>query len=167
MTDRFAREDGAVLIIVSISLVVLAAVAALAIDIAGVRADRSLAGTVTDNAVAAAALDLEGGDGQTACETALAYLALNMPAEAFSGADCTTLPTSCGAATAPVSTTATSGRWTATITYPVPDGDPQRPAAASLPREDDDDRDRQAGHDEEVLGDGHLDDLERRPEEEH
>lgn len=124
MIGREDRERGAVLLMVAVSMVALLGVAAVALDLAGLRLDRSLATTTADNAAAAGAAQLATGGGQAGCDTALAYIDLNMDGVTFSGADCTTMPLTCDSGTAAVSTTATGASWTATIRYPVPDTDP-------------------------------------------
>jgi hypothetical protein len=123
-------ERGAVLVLVAGSMVLLLAIAALVLDLAALRADRARSRTVSDQAATSGSLELWAGDGTAACETALAYINLNMHGGPFTGADCTSLPSSCGPGTAAVSTQATSGQWTATITYPVPDGHPLLDPAA-------------------------------------
>ncbi|NND02574.1 MAG: hypothetical protein HKN91_07290 [Acidimicrobiia bacterium] len=118
------NERGAVLLMIAVSMVALLGVAAVALDLAGLRLDRSLATTTADNAATAGAAELATGGPQSACDTALAYIQLNMDGVTFSGADCTAMPPACTVGTSVVSTTATGGTWTATIRYPVPDGDP-------------------------------------------
>ncbi len=130
MKELRNSERGAVLIIAAAAMVALLAIAALVLDLAALRADRARSRTVSDQAAAAGSLELWAGDGQAACEAALSYINLNMHGGPFTGADCTSLPSSCGPATAPLSTQATSGQWTATITYPVPNGHPLLDPAA-------------------------------------
>ncbi len=125
-----SSERGAVLLIVAGSMVLLLAIAAFVLDLAALRADRAVSTSVSDQAATAGSLELWNGDGQAACQTALAYIDLNMPGGPFTGANCGALPSSCGPATAAVSTSATSGQWTATITYPVPNGHPLLDPAA-------------------------------------
>ncbi len=118
-------ESGAVLITVLFGVVALIALAALVLDLAAVRVNRAVSQVVTDAAATAAAIEAEGTDGRSACETALDYLELNLPqAGPFSGADCLTFTASCDAATPAASTTATAGSWVANLTYPVPDASP-------------------------------------------
>jgi len=124
MKDLRNSERGAVILIVAGAMVLLLAIAALVLDLAALRADRALSRTVSDQAATAGSLELWNGDGTAACDTALSYIDLNMPGGAFTGANCLSLPSSCGPGTAAISTTATSGQWTATITYPVPNGHP-------------------------------------------
>lgn len=113
------------LITVSVGLVALLAVAALVLDLAAIRVNRSVARSVSDAAAAAGALDLVDGDGGAACETALAYLQLNLPdGSSLTGADCSSLPASCDVSTPVASTTGLVGPWQATITFPVLDVSP-------------------------------------------
>ncbi len=130
MKELRSSERGAVLIIAAAAVVALLAIAALVLDLAALRADRARSRTVSDQAAAAGSVELWGGDGQAACDTALAYINLNMNGGPFTGAACTSLPSSCDAGTPAVSTQATSGQWTATITYPVPNGHPLLDPAA-------------------------------------
>lgn len=119
------RESGAILLTVLFSIVTLIAIAALVLDLAAVRVNRAVSQTVADAASTAGALDTEGFDGRTGCETALGYLDLNLPdAGAFSGGDCLTFTDNCLPTTPSTSTTATAGSWIATITYPVLDTSP-------------------------------------------
>ncbi len=128
MTPRREHEGekGAVLVTVLFSIVALLAMAALVLDLAAVRVNRSASQTVADSAATAAALDAEGFNGQKACETALDYLELNLPhAGPFSGADCLSFTDTCQTGITPASSTvATAGSWVATLTYPVLDTSP-------------------------------------------
>lgn len=117
-----ADERGAVLLVVSLSLVAILAIAALVLDLGAVRANRADSRIAADAAATAGALDAAEGDGRAGCETALDYLELNLSdVSTFSGASCLSFPTTCDDLTAPVATTGTAGNWVATITYPVPD----------------------------------------------
>ncbi|NND01465.1 MAG: Tad domain-containing protein [Acidimicrobiia bacterium] len=129
------RDDGAVLLTVTISVITLMAVAALVLDLAAVRLNRSVSQTLADSAATAGALDTEGNDGRAGCVTAFDYLELNVPGgEPFSGDNCLMLPTTCDSSTASVSTTGTAGPWSATVTYPVPDASPMmQPSTISDP----------------------------------
>ena len=115
-------EEGAVLLIVAIALVTLLAIAALVIDLGAVRSNRAASLVAADAASTAGALDAAEGDGRAGCETALDYLELNLSGVGtLSGASCLGFPTSCDASTPSTTTTGTSGDWTVTLTYPVPD----------------------------------------------
>lgn len=110
------------LLIVAISLSVILAIAGLVLDLGAIRSNRAASRIATDAAATAGALTLAEENGRAACETALSYLELNLPGvTALSGAACGSFPLTCDDSTPPATTTGTSGRWTATVTYPVPD----------------------------------------------
>lgn len=118
-------EGGAVLVIVSLSLVALLTVAALVLDLGMVRLNRSTSRVAADAAATAGAIDASGGDGRAGCETALDYLELNLPqVDILDGANCLSFPTTCDATTPAATTTGSDGNWVATVTYPVPDDSP-------------------------------------------
>ena len=98
--------------------------AALAIDIGGLWLDRSADQKVSDSAAAAGVLGVVASDGQAGCEAALAYAAIN--ADELTTLDdsgcAAALGGSCDPAVAK-SHTVSSGRYTITVTYPVPDSD--------------------------------------------
>lgn len=119
------REDGAVLLTVALTLTALLAIAGLVLDLGAVRANRAASRVAADAAATAGALDIPDGGGRAACETALSYLELNLPGVAtLSGASCHSFPLTCDDSTAPLTATGSSGQWTATVTYPVPDDSP-------------------------------------------
>ena len=121
--DR-AGQEGAVLLIVSIAMVTLLAIAALVLDLGAVRSNRAASRVAADAASTAGALDAAEGDGRAGCETALDYLELNLAGvTTISGASCLGFPTTCDPTTPSVSTTGSSGNWTVTLTYPVPDAE--------------------------------------------
>lgn len=125
MNRQIASSDrGVSIFMVAISLLMLMGAAAIAVDLAAMRLDRSVDQKVTDSAAAAGAIAVaEEGAGQQACEAALGYVEANLEgvgtlnksgcATAFS-ASCTP-----GEAYTPPS----SGRFTITVTYPVADTD--------------------------------------------
>ena len=116
MGSRIGDESGAVLLTVSLGLVAILAIAALVLDLGAVRSNR---------AASSLAADAAGGNGLAGCETALSYLELNLPGvTTLTGASCLSFPTSCDDTTPVSTTTGTAGDWVATITYPVPDGNP-------------------------------------------
>lgn len=117
-------DKGVSAMMVAMALFLLVGSAAVAVDLAAMRADRSADQKVTDSAASAAAIAIaEGGAGREACEAAIAYVTINsdgIPALSDSG---------CVGAFQPAcaigdSHTVTSGRFTITIAYPVPDGHP-------------------------------------------
>ncbi len=119
--DR-APEGGYVLVLVAILLFLLLGVAAFAIDLAAIRLDRAADQKVTDTATTAGALDLATGNGQDACETALAYVALNTPGlPPLDTSGCGTFAGACNPFVAS-EYSQVSGRFTITFVYPVPNG---------------------------------------------
>lgn len=120
---RVDSERGAVLLLSAALMVAIIGTAAVVVDLASARNDRSENKLGADAAATAGAHALTEGTGQDACETALAYLQLNI-AEPIGGASCGGFPTTCSAATPSASTIGTTADGTtATIRYPVNDGD--------------------------------------------
>lgn len=132
---QLRNESGSILLTVTAGMITVLAIAGLVLDLAAVRVNRSLSQTLADSAATAGALDADGSNGQAGCETAFAYLDINMPSGVpFSGADCLSLGTSCDGMSLPASTSGTSGSWVATVTYPVSDGSPLlQPSAVGRP----------------------------------
>jgi hypothetical protein len=120
---RLAKEEnGAALIISAVGVLVLALLAALALDLGALRNERSAGQKAVDAAATSAVFDVGDNDPVAACETALAYMALNVPnAASFAGTNCNVLPPTCDATTPAATTSGTAGEVTVTITYPVPD----------------------------------------------
>ena len=124
MREEIRSDKGATLYIVAIALVLLMGAAALAIDLAALRLDRSADQKVTDSAASAGALAAISSGGQEACEAALAYAAINAEEVAsFDASGCLSFSNSCDP-TMPESWTTSAGRFTITITYPVDDNHP-------------------------------------------
>jgi hypothetical protein len=117
------RDRGASAVLVAMALVVLIGGAALAVDLGALWLDRSADQKITDSAAAAGALEAVSGGGQEACESALAYAAVNTDEiSSLNDAGCATaFSASC---TPGEFHELTSGRFTIRITYPVADGDP-------------------------------------------
>ena len=124
MIKRASSDGGAILIMVAMSMMLLLGGAALAIDIGGLWLDRSADQKVSDSAAAAGVLGVVASDGQAGCEAALAYAAIN--ADELTTLDdsgcAAALGGSCNPAVAKIHTVS-SGRYTITVTYPVPDSD--------------------------------------------
>jgi hypothetical protein len=121
MTSRL-NDRGFSLMMVALSLMLLLGVAAFAIDLSAMRLDRALDQRVADAAASAGALGAYETNGQTGCETAIAYVQLNAPQIGpLATAGCSTVPATCDPAT-PTEVTQTVGRFTVTMVYPVPDG---------------------------------------------
>ncbi len=122
MIKRASSDGGAALIMVAMSMMLLLGGAALAIDIGGLWLDRSADQKVSDSAAAAGVLGVVVTDGQAGCEAALAYAAIN--ADELTTLDdsgcAAALGGSCDPAVAKTHTVS-SGRYTITVTYPVPD----------------------------------------------
>ncbi len=116
-------ERGASLIMVAMALSVLVGGAAIAVDLGALWLDRSADQKITDSAAAAGALEAVGFGGQDACEAALAYATVNAddlgPLDA---SGCTTFPTTCDPSAPVTYTPPPSGRYSLTLTYPVPNG---------------------------------------------
>ena len=117
-------EEGAVLLTVLVGLITILAVAALVIDLGAVRVNRAVSQTVSDTAATAGALEAYSNGGVAGCETALDYLDINLPGGNLVGGNCLGFPNNCDSGTAAATTTATSGNWVATLTYPVRDDSP-------------------------------------------
>jgi hypothetical protein len=134
MRLRTRAEEGFSLIMVAISLFLLLGAAAFAIDLSAIRLDRATDQRVTDAAAAAGALAVAAGDGVDGCEAALAYVALNTPQMSpLSTAGCSSFNAGCNP-TFGSEYTQTSGRFTVTFVYPVPDGHPlMTPGAIGSP----------------------------------
>ena len=121
MTRVKNSDRGVSLVLTALALFALIGAAAIAVDFAALRADRSADQKVTDSASSAGALAiLDGGGGQEACQAALSYVAIN--SEEISSIDtaCDTFSASCSPAV-PESFITTVGRFTVTVVYPVDD----------------------------------------------
>lgn len=117
------NDRGYSLMMVAASLLLLLGVAAFAIDLSAMRLDRALDQRVADAAASAGALTTYESGGQIGCETALAYVELNLPqVGALATGGCSTIPATCDPTTATV-IAQTSGGFTVTVVYPVPDSD--------------------------------------------
>lgn len=116
-------DRGASMILVASALFVLIGASAIAVDIGALWLQRSADQKVTDNAAAAATLEVTSTDGQQACEVALSYVAVNT--DEISSLDDSGCATAFSSTCTPgESLTVNSGRFTVTASYPVSDGDP-------------------------------------------
>lgn len=108
------------MMLVAMSLLLLMGAAAVAVDLAAMRLDRSTDQKVTDSAASAGALEVLEGTGQDACETALEYVAIN--SEGIGSIDtsgcATDISTTCDPAV-PESHSVSTGRFDITFWYPV------------------------------------------------
>ena len=115
------------MILLATALFMLLGASAIAVDLAAMRADRSIDQKVTDSAAAAGSLAAFSVDGVEACKTALAYVAINANAIAELDDEIEECVSKFLAGCKPAMAefyTFTTGRFTITVTYPVPDGHP-------------------------------------------
>ncbi len=125
---RGAPEEGAAIVIVAFALVLLVGAAALAVDLAAVRADIRTDRLATDAAATAGAASINpfGGNlADVACQVAWDYLLLNLDDEGptTSPPNCATFASACDPLTARTEP-ASAGPYSFEITHPVPDNDP-------------------------------------------
>lgn len=118
----FRSDDGASMVLVTMSLLLLLGASAVAVDLAAMRLDRSADQKVTDSAASAGALAALEGDGRDACEAALDYVAINSEGiGSISTSGCTSdISTTCNPAM-PESHSVSTGRFDVTFWYPVDD----------------------------------------------
>lgn len=123
--DEHTGDEGASIVILAISMVFLLGIAAIAVDLAGLRLDRRADRLATDAAVTAGVLAMDpfaGSGAPEACKTAWSYLQENLRDGSTSpppaGCD-TILAGACDPATAR-EVTAVFGPYSAVITHPVP-----------------------------------------------
>jgi hypothetical protein len=119
---RKPRPDrGAAVFMLAISLFLLIGASAIAVDIAAIWLDRSTDQKVTDAAAAVGVLEAMTHGGQSACETALDYVATNTAdIDSIDTSGCTAFSGACvegDERELPVS----AGRYDLTVVYPVPD----------------------------------------------
>jgi hypothetical protein len=127
MTER--TEEGTTILLVAASMLVLIAVAALAIDLGGLRVDRRADRLATDAAATAGAASINpfaGSAADQACSTAWAYLLLNLEDEGpiTTPPNCATFSPACTTPNVARQTTAVAAPYTVVITHPVPDSHP-------------------------------------------
>ncbi len=129
---RFLRNEtsdrGASLLLVAIAMLLLLGVVAVVVDLGAVRADIRSDQLASDAAATAGASDINpfaGSEADKACETAWAYLLLNLADEGSSTSppDCTVFAGSCDPAVAREAP-ASAGPYSFVITHPVPDSHP-------------------------------------------
>jgi len=120
------NDRGASLVLIALTMTVLIGAAALAVDIGAIWMDRSTDQKITDSAAAAGAIEAITTGGQTACESALAYVAVNASdIPAIDATGCAAAFTgSCNAALPQSHTPPNTGRYTITVIFPVPDNHP-------------------------------------------
>jgi hypothetical protein len=127
---RRRSEQGQVLVLSAVAIIVLVGVAALVLDLAALRLDHRVDTTAVDFAATSGAYALDpaiGGSPRLGCDKAWGYLEENL-SDLASGATfpCTSFGTSasCASTTSPVSVTSVIGQYTITMETPVPDSDP-------------------------------------------
>lgn len=126
--ESLRREEGAILVIFALVLVLLLGISAIVMDLAGLRQDRRADRLASDIAATAGAVSLDpvaGGNAQEACETAWDYVWENLADEGVPApaATCAAFSTPCNPLVART-TGVTVGPYTLTITQPVPDNHP-------------------------------------------
>ncbi|MGH8915885.1 MAG: hypothetical protein ACRDZM_15400 [Acidimicrobiia bacterium] len=122
-----SSDRGIALVLLTAVLFVLLGAAAIAVDLSAIRADRAASQKIADNAAASGALAASSGGGQEACEAALGYVLINSPDfSTLDMAECANPVSFAGACDQAVASSVTQhvGRFTVTVKYPVPDGDP-------------------------------------------
>lgn len=132
---RIVGDDrGAVLFMAAIAMLVILSLAAIAIDFAVARDDRTSGQRASDAAVSAAGVTLMDytKNSQDACQTAMEYLDINGVPNSFTPPmDCTVFPTICQNGITPsVSESVANSRFVVEITYPVEDFDPKMDPSA-------------------------------------
>ncbi|NND04380.1 MAG: hypothetical protein HKN91_16510 [Acidimicrobiia bacterium] len=135
------RENGTTILVVAASMLLLIGVAALAIDLGGLRLDRRADRLATDAAATAGAASINpfaGSAADQACATAWAYLLLNLGDEGATTQppNCATFAPSCSAPNVARQTTAIAPPYTVVITHPVPDSHPLMAGQAINPNFD-------------------------------
>ena len=119
--NRNDREAGATIVFVAASLFLLIGVAALAVDLSGIRLDRAIDQRVADAAASAGAITVvQTGSGDAACVSALSYVVANASDIASIDLDCSSMPTTCDPLVG-TSVVKPAGRYSVTVVYPVPD----------------------------------------------
>ena len=123
---KVRADDGAAIVLVAVSMMLLIGIAALAVDLGALRGDIRADRLAADAAVTAGVAEIDpfsGADGQEACEVAWDYLLLNIEDEGatVTAPNCVLLAGNCagGAIRVPAS----AGDYSFEIIYPVPDGD--------------------------------------------
>ena len=132
---RGQGEDGVYVVLFAISVLTVMAMAALAVDLSSLRADRRTERLTADLAATAGAIELSPQLGRgpvVACQTAWQVFLQNAPGSgsSVSAPPCSTAFTGTCGATAR-SAVGTAGPYTVTITNPVPDTDPLMTATGS------------------------------------
>ncbi|HEX6302516.1 MAG TPA: hypothetical protein VF148_18860 [Acidimicrobiia bacterium] len=121
MRERLRSDRGASIFMLAISLFLLIGASAIAVDIAAIWLDRSTDQKVTDAAAAVGVLEAMTTGGQSACETALTYVAKNTAdLDSIDTSGCTAFSGACVEG-AERELPVTAGRYDLTVVYPVPE----------------------------------------------
>ncbi len=126
--NKRIADEGAALVLIAVSMMLIIGMAALAIDLGSLRGDLRADGLAADAAVTAGVAEVDpfsGSDAQQACEVAWDYLLLNLEDEGASvvSPNCALLGGVCSPGVAREAT-GWAGPYSFVITNPVPDGDP-------------------------------------------
>lgn len=124
---RYDSEDGASLILVTMAMLLVVGIAAVAVDLGVVRTDLRSSQLVADSAVTAGVVQINpitASDAEEACETAWAYALQNLEDEGIPTQipTCATFANACNPVTAR-NEVGIASPYTITITHPVPDTD--------------------------------------------
>lgn len=120
--SRFRSDDGASMMLVTMSLLLLLGASAVAVDLAAMRLDRSADQKVTDSAASGGAIAALEGNGQDACEAAFEYVAINSEGiGSIDTSDCAAdIALTCDP-NVPESHSVSTGRFDITFWYPIDD----------------------------------------------
>jgi Flp pilus assembly protein TadG len=124
-----ADDRGVFAVVYALLAVLLFLAGALVVDIGGLQLDRRMERSSTDSAATAGAAFLNPSDPNSpsdACRNAFEYVALDLQDEGtMTHGACSVLNGTCvDGSTASRVVTGTAGRYTVTVTYPVPDNSP-------------------------------------------
>jgi hypothetical protein len=127
LLDKVKADNGAALVLIAVSMMLLIGMAALAVDLGTLRSDIRADTLAADAAVTAGVAEVNpfsGSDAEEACQVAWDYLLLNLEDEGVSVSppNCTLLAGTCTPGVAREAT-ASAGPYSFVITSPVPDGD--------------------------------------------
>jgi hypothetical protein len=125
--DKVKADNGAALVLIAVSMMLLIGIAAVAVDLGALRNDIRADRLAADAAVTAGVAEVNpfsGSDAEEACQVAWDYLLLNLDDEGVSVSppNCTLLAGTCTPGVAREAT-ASEGPYSFVITSPVPDGD--------------------------------------------
>lgn len=139
---RLSRDNGAALLFIAMTMLLILGIAALVIDLGALRFDLRADRLASDLAATAGASALDPFDTASgpkeACETAKAYALLNLGEAGWTNEpDCSPIPAVCDATTLPPNPAVSGdvGPYRVEIVYPVLDDDPlmaERPVDATV-----------------------------------